>query len=293
VAHSLRKLLPFAVLAAGAALAQDGDPAKVLESLKGFDSSGLTATAKKELVAVFKDEFDYCGKPLTLLESLKKGDACKHTRRMAQLAKALAADGNAATDIILTVSRYNQGFLSKRFAFKPDDRMCLGARDARVTVVEFSDFECPFCGAARPVLEDFAKKHGEVRLCSLPFPLSGHPHAMLAGSAALFARDAGKFWPVHDALFENQTALSDGMVAKILTSAGLDAAAFAKAFAAGKYNDELNASKQLGTNAGVGSTPTLYFNGRKHSLGFAEEALTLSMEDELDWLSGKNAWPSN
>lgn len=290
---SLRKLVLPLLLGAGLVRAQAADPGKVLSELPGFDASALNAAAKKELLDVFKDEFDYCGRPLTLLESLRKGDACKHTRRLAGLAKALALEGVTATDLVVTLSRYNQGFVSRRFQFKLDDRMCLGAKDARVTLVEFSDYECPFCAAARPVLAEYVKAHADVRLCAAPFPLSGHPHAMLAGHAALFARDAGKFWPMHDALFENQTALSDELVKKLVASLGLDAAAFAKAYAAGKYKDELEASKEVGRLAGVDATPSLYFNGRKHTLGLSDEALNLSREDELDWLAGKNAWPGN
>lgn len=291
--HSLRKLILPLLLGAGLVHAQAADPGKVLSELPGLDTSTLNAMAKKELLDVFKDEFDYCGRPLTLLESLRKGDACKHTKRLALLAKALALEGVTATDIIVTLSKYNQGFVGKRIAFKLDERMCLGAKDARVTLVEFSDYECPFCAAARPILEEYVKAHGEVRLCSAPFPLSGHPHAMLAGHAALFARDAGKFWPMHNALFENQTTLSDESVKKLVTSLGMDGAAFAKAYAAGKYKDELEASKEVGRLAGVDSTPTLYFNGRKHTLGLSTEAMDLSLEDELDWLAGKNAWPGN
>ncbi len=281
------------VLASLVTLAQPADPARVLADVPGFDFSRLSAPAKRELASVLTDEFDYCGRPLTLLGSLKKGDACKHTRRLVGYAATLAAEGSAATEIIVQLSKYNQSFARARATFKPDERQCLGPKDAKVTLVEFSDFECPFCAAARPVLEAFVKGRPNVRLCMLPFPLQQHPNSALAGQAVLFARDAGKFWPVHDALFDNQLSLSEGFIKQLLGKQGFDVKAFEKAVAANKYVAELTASKEAGKAAGVESTPALYVNGRKYPLALAADTLGLAVDDELDWLAGNNAWTSN
>ncbi|PZR07569.1 MAG: thioredoxin [Archangium gephyra] len=293
VAHLLAKSLMVAsVLVSTAALAQN-DPAQVLSGVPGFDFSRLTAPAKKELASVLTDEFDYCGRPMTLLGSLKKGDACKHTRRLVGHAGSLAAEGVAATEIIVSLSKYNQGFNKPRASLKPDDRQCMGNKDAKVTIVEFSDFECPYCAAARPILEEYVKQKSNVRLCMMPFPLQQHPNAMFAGQAALFARDAGKFWQVHDALFDNQLSLSEDFIKNLLTKNGLDVKAFLKAVDAKKYVDELEASKEAGRKAGVDSTPSIYVNGRKYTLNLSTESLNLAVDDEQDWLSGNSAWPSN
>ncbi len=280
------------MLLGSAALAQGPgtDPGQALEGLPGFDFSKLTPAAKKELASVLTDEFDYCGRPLTLKASLEKGDACRHTRRLVSLGSMLAAEGAPASEILVTLGRYQQGFVGKRHAFKVDERQCLGPKDARLTVVEFSDFECPFCAAARPLLEELAKKRPDVRLCMAPFPLQAHPNAVVAGQAVLFARDGGKFWEMHDQLFDNQLSLSGPFIEKLVQKLGLDVAAFKKAVAAGRYVDELNASKEAGKAAGVESTPSVYVNGRKHLLGLSPEALTTSLDDELDWLAGKGTW---
>jgi protein-disulfide isomerase len=275
------------------ALAQPADASRVLSDVPGFDFSKLAPPAKKELVSVLTDEFDYCGRPLTLLASLKKGDACKHTRRLVGLAATQAAEGSAATEIIVSLSKYNQGFNKSRATFKVDERQCVGAKDAKVTLIEFSDFECPFCAAARPVLEDYVKQRSGVRLCMMPFPLAQHPNAMFAGQAALFARDAGKFWAVHDALFDNQLSLSEDFIRQLLAKQGLDLKAFEKVLTAKKYVEELEASKEAGKKAGVESTPSIYVNGRKYPLGLNVESLSLAVDDELDWLTGNSAWPSN
>lgn len=286
-----KAVLTAAVLVSSAASAQNS--AQVLAQVPGFDFSRLPDTAKKELASLLTDEFDYCGRPSTLLGSLKKGDACKHTRRLVGYAAGQAAEGAPASEIINGLSKYNQGFNKARATFPADERQCLGPKNAPVTLVEFSDFECPYCAAARPILEEFAKKRSDVRLCWAPFPLQQHPHALEAGAAALFARDGGKFWQVHDALFDNQLSMSEETIKGIVVKAGLDAKAFAKAVADKKYEKELEASKEAGKKAGVDSTPSIFINGRKYTLGVSPEALTLAVDDELEWLAGNGAWPTN
>jgi protein-disulfide isomerase len=283
-------------LGSTAALAQT-DPARVLSDVPGFDFKTLPAPAKRELVSVLTDEFDYCGRPLTLLASLKKGDACKHTRRLVGLAATMAAEGSSSSEIIVHLSKYNQGFNKGRASFKPDDRQCLGPKDAKVTMVEFSDFECPACAAARPILEDYVKQRAAsgntLRLCWMAYPLPMHAHAVFAGQAALFARDAGKFWQVHDALFDNQLSISEDYIKQLIGKQGLDVKAFEKAVTGKKYLDEIEAMKDAGKKAGVDSTPSIYLNGRKYTLGLSAESLSLAVDDELDWMTGNSAWPSN
>lgn len=268
------------------------DDARVLE-VPGLDFSRLPAPAKKELATVFTDEFDYCGRPMTLAASLKKGDACRHTRRLVSYAAAQAAEGLPATEIINALARYNLSFNGKRAALKPDDRLCKGPADAKLVVVEYSDFECPYCNAARPMLEDLVKRRKDTKVCWQPFPLSGHANAVPASQAALFARDAGKFWAMHDALFDNQLSLSEALIKQLAGKLGLDVAALTKAMAAGKYVDELNASKDTGKAAGVDATPSFYVNGRKLTLNPSAEALQVALDDEADWLAGKGSWLAN
>ncbi len=276
---------------ATAAVAQSGTAA-ALQGL-GFDFSSLSPGAQKELLTVLTDEFDYCGRPLTLMGSLKKGDACKHTKRLVGYAARQASEGAVAQEIIVGLSKYNQGFTRPRATFKADNRQCMGPMDAKVTLVVFSDFECPYCAAARPMLDEFAKKRAGVRLCWAPFPLQQHPNAHLAGQAALFARESGKFWQVHDALFDNQLSLSESYIPALLAKAGLDVKAFTKVVADKKYLAEMEASKEAGKKAGVDSTPSIFINGRKYTLGLSAEALNLAADDELDWLAGSSAWTAN
>jgi protein-disulfide isomerase len=288
---SRARLLLLVALAVGSKVSAQDNPALVLRDIPGIEASKLAPASQRELATVLTDEFDYCGRPMTLAGTLKKGDACKHTRRLVTFAAGQIEKGGSSNDVIVELGKYNQSFAGKRFTFKNDERLCQGGGEKpKVTLVEFSDFECPYCALARPLLEDFVKRHPEVRLCYAPFPLAAHPNAMVAGQAALFARDQGKFWAMHDALFENQMSLSEAFIKDLVKKLGLDTAAYAKAVAAGRYMDELNGSKDAGKQAGIESTPTLYVNGRKLLLPLSSETLALTVEDELEWLTNANAW---
>jgi protein-disulfide isomerase len=154
---------------------------------------------------------------------------------MAKLAADQASLGVPAAEITNSLSTYYLGFSDSRRTFKYDDRVCLGAKDAKVTLVEFSDFECPHCARARPLLEKLVKDHPKVRLCSLPFPLAMHPNAADASALALLAKEKGKFWALHDAFFENQTRLSPDTLRSLASQAGLSAKDVERALSPGKF----------------------------------------------------------
>lgn len=278
-----------------AAPAPSSDPAAVLGGIPGMDFSSLPPAAKRELATVLSDEFCYCGCPHTLGACLKQHTPCKHAKRMARLAARMVSEGNPATEVIVSLSQYYAGFRDTRAQFKVDDRMCTGNASAPVTVVEFSDFECPYCGKARPVLEAFAKKNAQqVRFCYLPFPLSNHANAIPAAQAALWARDQGKFWQMHDALFEHQENLKPEALPALAKSIGLDGDKLAALLKTEAYKQELEASRNQGRAAGLTGTPSVYFNGRPVDLSFIQdELLSHSLEDELEWRANNNAWSAD
>ncbi len=270
-----------------------GTPAGPEQAEQKAPAEALAPAAQRELEAVLNDEFCYCGCPHTLKACLQEHTGCRHAKRALALAQAEAASGRPAVEIILLLSRYHQSFAQARAALPIDERMCQGPADAKVTLVEYSDFECPYCAAARPLLEGFARARDDVRFCFLPFPLNGHPNALPAAQAALYARDQGKFWPMHDSLFENQLSLSVPMIRSLAGKLGLDADAAGRAIAQGKYTEELMRLKEAGKGAGVDATPTVYVNGRKLLLGLSLEALHHTVDDELEWLSHQNAWAAD
>lgn len=143
-----------------------------------------------------------------------------------------------------------------------DDDPVLGPNDARVTIIEFSDFECPYCRRVQPTLKRLLKEYeGQVRLVFRDFPLSFHKNAQKAAEAAQCAGDQDKFWPYHDKLFE-QTALAPSDLKKYASELELDVDAFNTCLDSGKYAQEVAKDMRDGQAAGVNSTPSFFVNGQ-------------------------------
>ena len=137
-----------------------------------------------------------------------------------------------------------------------------GPKDAPVTIVEFSDFECPYCGAAHDTVEQVMSSYaGKVRLVYRQFPLSFHPHAAKAAEASLCAADQGKFWEYHDALFKNQKKLDPTELKAHASEVGLDGQKFGQCLDSGDKKKAVDADQQAGLAAGVGGTPAFFING--------------------------------
>ncbi len=143
-----------------------------------------------------------------------------------------------------------------------DDDPVLGAKDAKVTIIEFSDFECPYCRRVQPTLKRLLKEYeGQVRLVFRDFPLSFHKNAQKAAEAAQCAGDQDKFWPYHDKLFE-QTALAVDDLKKYASEMSLDMDQFNACLDNGKYAQEVVKDMQDGQAVGVNSTPSFFVNGQ-------------------------------
>jgi protein-disulfide isomerase len=145
----------------------------------------------------------------------------------------------------------------------PDDPS-QGKADAPVTVVEFSDFQCPFCQRVMPTLKEVRGKYGDkVRLVWKDFPLTQiHPQAFVAAQAGNCAREQGKFWEYHDTLFGNQSALQPDNLKKYAADLGLDAAKFNQCLDSSKYEARVQDALAVGGRLGIGSTPMVFVNGR-------------------------------
>ncbi|KKN07398.1 hypothetical protein LCGC14_1067230 [marine sediment metagenome] len=142
-----------------------------------------------------------------------------------------------------------------------DNDPILGNPDAEISIVEFSDFQCPFCGRAHTdALANFRQSsyfaNGEVNLVYKQFPLNSiHPNAQKAGEASLCAQDQDKFWEYHDYLFENQNSLDTLSLKVYATKLGLDASTFNSCLDDGKYTSEVNKETAQAIAAGGRGTP--------------------------------------
>ncbi|RYX86248.1 hypothetical protein EON83_03225 [bacterium] len=138
-----------------------------------------------------------------------------------------------------------------------------GDLSAPIQLVQFGDFECPYSGALFGTLKQLQQEEGANLLYVFrPFPLSDiHPHAHIAARAAYAANEQGHFWPMYDALFENQNALGATFLKMYARDLGLDVAQFEADFRSDKYDAQIAHSVHDATASGVHGTPTVYING--------------------------------
>ncbi len=138
-----------------------------------------------------------------------------------------------------------------------------GKADAPVRIVEFSDFQCPYCSKVMDTMKQIETTYGDkVSVTFRNFPLPMHPDAPKAAEAAQCADDQGKFWEMHDKLFSNQQALKVEQLKGYAGELGLDAAAFDTCLSSGKYTEEVKADQEAGEAVGVSGTPAFFVNGR-------------------------------
>ena len=138
-----------------------------------------------------------------------------------------------------------------------------GPAQAPVTIVEFSDFQCPYCRQAETTLREVRRRYGDqVRLVYMDFPLKSHAGAMDAALAARCAGEQGHFWEYHDALLGDQSQLSIIPLTNLAGQLGLDTASFSSCMSERRYEDAVRADMAAGANAGASGTPSFLVNGR-------------------------------
>ena len=167
------------------------------------------------------------------------------------------------------------------FQISTDDQPFKGKADAAVTIVEFTDFQCPSCAQQHPVLERLVSEFGDrVRLVVRDFPLSQHADAPKAAEAAEAAREQGKYWEYVAVLFRNQSALEVNKLKQYATEIGLDRARFDAALDSRKFAEKVERDVLDGQKLGVNGTPTFYINGKRVS-DRSYEALKATIEAAL------------
>ena len=146
-----------------------------------------------------------------------------------------------------------------------DDDPVLGKKDAPITIVEFGDYQCPFCGRAFQQTFPQIKKDyidtGKAKYVFRDFPLSFHPNAQPAAEASECAHEQGKFWEFHDTLFTNQESLGKDFYLKLAGDLKLDVAKFTQCIDSNKYKQEVEDDFNAGSQYGVSGTPSFFING--------------------------------
>ncbi|MBI3651228.1 MAG: thioredoxin domain-containing protein [Acidobacteria bacterium] len=168
-----------------------------------------------------------------------------------------------------------------------DDRPTRGGANAAVTIVEFTDFQCPACGRTQPILDEVVNEYGDrVKFVVRDFPLEMHAYAMKAAEAAEAAREQGKFWEYAAVLFKNQEHLEIENLLQYASQLGLDMKKFQEALSSGKFADKVQRDVEDGVRLGINATPTVFING-KRLRDKSKESLKAAIEAALKEVAKK------
>jgi predicted DsbA family dithiol-disulfide isomerase len=276
--------LALAAALAGPVPAADA-PAGAAAALPGVSLDGLSAEQQQVLLEWARTAFCACGCPHTLAQCLAEHKGCRHAPRMATLGARLLRSGAKKDELARLVSSYYASFDRRARLDVTRFGPALGSPDAPVTLVEFSDFTCPYCQMVRPILESFVEaRKGRVKLVFKPFPIETHPGALELAQAGEWARDQKLFWPMHDALFSSPGSHAPEELAAVAREVGGDPQSLLAALADGRYVPRIRESQAEARAAGIKGTPSLFMNGRPLVLlDYSDEGLEFALQDEEEW----------
>jgi len=225
----------------------------------------------------------------SLYECLKAHPTCARAQVLAEIGRGVIATGATEDKAVAAAAAYEDGFAAeKRFVLDTSKTPCKGPKDG-ITLAEFSDFDCPHCAAAVPLVQKLlADDHG-LRFCAFTFPLSGHRYSQLASAAALYADSQGKYWEMADALFASQDERADleeeaykAQLLRLGKKIGLDPKGLRAAFAPdGPIMSKVKDQQMLGISVLIQATPSFLLEGRMLS-GIPLSKLEAAIRDERE-----------
>jgi len=235
-----------------------------LESLEEVDVSELSRAERRIWVELINDQLSPCGEPISVGRCVAEQRSCRACVPAARYLVRLISEGYERQEI---EEHYQLRYDEESAVEIPiDGAPSRGSQMAQVTIVEFSDFECPYCGRAHPLLQQVLSEfEGRVRVVFMQYPLSSHPHAMPAARAAVAAGNQDRFWEMHDLLFEHQQQLEQEHLERYAEQIGLDMDRFRRDMESSETQDRVEANKELGHENGVEGTPSFFINGRRFS----------------------------
>ncbi len=268
-------------------LAQDWTTAP---SLPGVDMTGLTPAQQAKALKILRANDCSCGCRMKMAECRMKDPSCSYSKNLASVVVDAIRHGKSETEALAAAkaSKWAQGPpdhskpLEDPVAIPVGDAPVRGPANARVTLVEFSDFQCPFCVAATPQLDALLKAYpSQVKLIFKEFPLDSHAQAPLAAAAALAAHRQGKFWEMHDAMFAQKGNLSRRGILAMAARMGLDMKRFQADLDSPAIKQAVNREISEGEHIGVDSTPTLFVDGQRFNGPLTVASLKPVVDAEL------------
>ena len=241
-------------------------------TLPGVDLASLTPADRAIALAVLRTEHCTCGCDMMIAECRMKDASCAYSRRLSGFVVQEASLGKSAAAVREDLSKFAKEpppMLEAPVKIATDGDPVKGAPKGAVTVVEFSDFQCPYCAAAvlevNRVLRQFP---ADVKVVFKQFPLESHSQAELAAEASLAAQAQGKFWELHDKMYANFQRLSRARILVWAGEVGLNVDRFRSDLDSHKFAGRVQAEKMAGEDAGVEGTPQFFINGKKLNASF-------------------------
>lgn len=264
-----RAALPF--LCVALCLAQTGW--QTATTLPGVDLTGLSKPQLGVALAVMRSEGCVCGCDMKIAECRVNDPKCAFSRRLSDYVVREASAGKSAGAIKAGLAKIGSEILptleEKPAKLTIEGDPVRGPANAKVTIVEFSDFQCPYCakavGEVKQLMQKFPK---DVRLVFKQYPLDTHSQAEIAAEAALSAQAQGKFWELHDKMYANFRTISRDRIFAWAKEIGIDTDKLRADLDSHKYASRVQAESNEGDNAGVEGTPTFFINGKRLNLSF-------------------------
>lgn len=253
----------------------------LVTEVPGLEITSLSSTERETFWAVANEELSPCGDPHPLAVCARDRLPCR-TCMPAMRFLARAVEEGYGRDQLAELLRLRYAASAVQ-QVRTEGAPTHGSPMASVTVIEFSDYECPHCARAVPILRQIERDfEGRVRVVHMNFPLDGHIHARPAARAALAAGRQGKFWEMHYKLFENQHELEPQHIERYATELGLNLEQFRRDLTAREVEAQIDATRHEGERLDIHGTPTIFINGRRYELALERDALRAWIQEEIE-----------
>jgi len=257
------------------------------EAMTGLVFDGLTPEQKLLAVSILNENGCDCGCGMKIAVCRRDDPKCPRSPGLGTQVIDLVKQGKGRDEIVKSVLSPPSKFV--RFALTPGDSPSIGPKDAKVTLLHYFDYQCPFCTKVGPALDQIAKDYTDsVRIVFKMHPLSMHPNAMPAAEAAMAAAAQGKFLEMHRKLFENQQKLTRETFLSLAQEIGLDVGRFTKDLDAHTYQAAIQKDVKEAEDIGASGTPASFINGRYLSGAKPFAAFKDIIDEELGWAKAGN-----
>jgi protein-disulfide isomerase len=289
-----------AILAAfllGGSCARGGGPGAASDpeavELPGVDTSALTGRERRDWSGYVSELLAPCAdQPVSVAECVRQARPC---------VTCAPAAAFIARQVVLGKAR-RQVETAYRLRFAPDQVKSIdlgqspwkGAASARVVIVEWADFECPFCQRTAPEFDRLLQAYpGVIKVVFKHYPIASHANAMRAARAGVAAQRQGKFWRMHDLMFLNATRLDDPGLERLATEAGMEVARFKADLADPTVADRINADRKQADALGLQGTPMIFIDGRYFDLEYFDLSDDLGpwVKLEVELVTGRRVEP--